>query len=155
MRIRLAARYEFYPTGINGTAWRQRRGSLTTGRYFSALHRLWPVFCDNLEQIVTDEQRQEELAYQFDLNLNEIRNGGAGATEIRVLRVACAERLHLINQLHQAAHERLELIERQQAELVAKDALIKKLGSTHPGAWLYRLLPRRLRQFLKRQVEAL
>jgi len=153
MAIRLAARYEFYLTGINGTAYRFRQESLSKGQLFVSPHRLWPVFCYRLERLGVDEQRQEELAYRFGRSLNEVRAGQD--TEIRNLHRACVERLQLINELHQTAQERLALIERQQADLIAQAALIKKLSATHPGVWLYRLLPRRLRRFFwNRQEEA-
>jgi len=133
MAIRLAARYEVYLTGLNGTAYRLRRGSLSAARYFNSPHQLWPVFCHHLERLVPDARRQEELAYRFGLALQAIREGQEA--EIKTLHLVCAERLRLIEDLHQTAQERLALIEQQQIE-------IQRLTAIQPAA--------RLRRWLKR-----
>ncbi len=133
MVIRLAARYEFYLTELNGTAYRLRKGSLSTARYFNSPHQLWPVFCHHLERLVPDTRRQEELAYRFGLALQAVRE--RQEEEIKTLHNVCAERLQLIEELHQTAAERLALIERQQAE-------IQWLTANQPAARLRRLMKR-------------
>lgn len=149
LRIRLSKAHEFHATGIQGTALRQRRGSLITGSRFSALYRLWPIFCASVEKFVPDEQKKEDLSYKFDLTLNEIRNGGSAGDEVRVLRVACAERLKLINELHQAAQDRLDIINRQQSEIQTRDELIQRLTNLSPSLWIYKHLPQSFRQSIK------
>jgi glycosyltransferase involved in cell wall biosynthesis len=144
--IRLAASYEFYATGIIGTVYySQRSGSLSANQYFLRAHTFWPIVCHNLEWLVADESKRVELAYQFGLYINQLEYNLEVAN--RTLQQACDERLDLINELHQAAQERLEVIERQQAELARQE----KWVATHPVIWLSRLLPRRLRRFLKQR----
>ena len=64
LKIRLAKRYPFHYTGINGVAYRQHPHSLSKRSYPLLIKNLWKVFNKNIEYV--EDLKKEALRREFE-----------------------------------------------------------------------------------------
>ena len=139
LKIRMAARFKFYYTGLAGVAYRRHGEGLSSAPFGQKVQNLCQIFAENLQSLVPDVGEHALLREQFSAYLESFqRNGGQkegenraeSSTVFRTLQAAAEERLALIERLENTCQERLDLIESLAATCEERLQLIHTLEET-------------------------